>query len=436
MSTYKAIIAKIDRVTPIPGADKIHTAFVLGEQIVVSKSWGVGKVGLFFPADCQLSKDFCSENNLYRDSTLNKDKDAKGFFDRNRKVRCQPFLKVKSEGFFCELSSLSYLDSEGICPWEDLGVGYKLDSLNGAEFCRKFVSEQTKKKMNNVQKHKTKTKATPMFNKHVNTEQLKYCVNSIQEGALVSIHAKVHGTSARYSYSTVTRTPQNWLDKLKDKFGLFKRTSDEYLVGTRNVVLHEDQYGKEGFHGSEQFRFDVLEMLKPYLEHGMTVYGEIAGYANGKPIMGTHSTETLRDKKFNKKYGKEMTYTYGCAQHESRFHIYRISITNRQGVEVDFSDKQVMTWCEDRGLNPPHQLCEPFVYDGNPNSLMEKVEYLTEREDLLTEDYIDPTHISEGVVIRVDSGTLVPNFYKNKSYAFKVMEGIFKETNEDVEDSA
>ena len=48
MSTYKAFVAQIEKVQEIPGADKIQTAYVLGEQVVVSKEWGVGKIGLFF----------------------------------------------------------------------------------------------------------------------------------------------------------------------------------------------------------------------------------------------------------------------------------------------------------------------------------------------------------------------------------------------------
>lgn len=436
MSTYKAIVSKIDRVSPIEGADKIQTAYVLGEQVVVSKGWNVGDIGIFFPADCQLSDMFCYNNNLYRDSEKNVDKNSKGFFDDNRRVRCQPFMKVKSEGFFCEITSLLWCVDSDILKLRDLKVGDKFDTLNGHQICQKYISEQTRKKMLNVSKKKTKVSEAPQFHKHVDTEQLKYYLGAIPKGALISIHAKVHGTSARYSYSTVRRKPIKVIDKIKDKFGLFKRESLEYLVGTRNVVLYEDQYNKEGFHGSEQFRFDVLEMLKPYLEKGMTIYGEISGYANGKPIMGTHSTELLKDKKYNKKYGKIMTYAYGCKEHEFRFHVYRISYTNEDGIEIDFTDKQVMKWCDDHSLNGPVAVCEPFIYNGFKDALMEKVEALTERIDVLTEDYIDPTHVSEGVVIRVDDATLVPKFYKNKSYAFKVMEGIFKENNEDMEDSA
>jgi hypothetical protein len=38
MSNYKCFVAKISSVVEIVGADKIQTAMVLGEQVVVSKT--------------------------------------------------------------------------------------------------------------------------------------------------------------------------------------------------------------------------------------------------------------------------------------------------------------------------------------------------------------------------------------------------------------
>lgn len=427
MSNYKAIVAKIDSVVEISGADRIHTAYVLGEQVVVSKEWQVGKVGLFFPADTQLSEDFLSNNNLFRRSEKNKDQEKKGFFEDNRRVRCQPFLKVRSEGFFCELSALQYLTSNT----EQLKVGDQFDELNKTKICNKYLNDKTLRKLNNIQKKKTKIVETPMFNKHVDTKQFKYYVDKIKEGDLLSFHAKVHGTSARYSYSKVLREPKSLVEKVKNCFGLFKKESWEYLTGTRNVVLYEDQYDKEGFHGSEQYRFDVLEQLKPHLAKGMTVYGEIAGYANDKPIMSVHSTKGLKDKAFKKKYGDSVLYKYGCVEGTSRFHIYRISFVNEDGIEIDYTNEQVIAWCGKHGFNAPIPVNESFIYQGDKDSLVELVEELTERPDVLTEDYIDPSHVSEGIIIRVDNEKDKPMFYKNKSYLFRCLEGLCDEVDEE-----
>lgn len=430
----KAIIAEIQRTVPIEGADRIHTAFVLGQQVVVSKDWFEGMLGVFFEPDTQLSEEFCKFNNLYRHSHLNADQEKKGFFEDNRRVRCQPFLKVKSEGFFTTIDSLAFTNHNTY-----FNVGDQFSELKGVEVCKKYISPKTLKAMNNAQKKKTKTQEAPMFHKHVDTDQFAYYVDKIPAGALLSFHHKVHGTSGRYSHSKVIRQPQTFWDKLKDKLGVFERERWEYLVGTRNVVLYEEQYDKEGFHGSEQFRFDVMEELKPFLEKGMTVYGELAGYANGSPIMGTHSTKALKNKEFTKKYGEQVTYKYGCVEDTMRFHIYRISYTTEEGTELDFTDQQVHDWCERHSFLSPVEVHKPFVYDGSSQGkeeLVKLVKELTERPDVLTEDYVDPSHVNEGIIIRVDYKSQVPKFYKSKSYAFKVMEGIFKEDNVDLEDAS
>src|SRR5690606_3139274 len=105
---HKAIVAKIDSVVPIEGADKIHVAYVLGEPVVVSKEWNVGHIGILFPVDLQLSEEYCHENNLFRDNTKNKDTTKKGFFENTRRVRAQPFLGVKSCGYFASCESVGY----------------------------------------------------------------------------------------------------------------------------------------------------------------------------------------------------------------------------------------------------------------------------------------------------------------------------------------
>jgi len=435
MSNYKCIVAQISTVIPIPNADRIHTAIVLGEQVIVSKEWTVGKIGLFFPADTQLSEEFCSENNLFRHAHLNKDPSKAGFFDDNRKVRCQPFLKVRSEGFFCGLDALDYTGTTKAMP-----IGYAFDHIGGKLLCEKYMSEKMLAKLSSnktqaksKRRDNTPIKSTPMFEKHVTSHQYRQNTHLIEKGDLVSFHAKVHGTSARVGYTKVKYKPVSLLDRLLAKVGLFDTERWEYIVGSRNVTI--DSSG--GHHGSNQFRHDVMDKLKPFLKKGMTVYGEIAGYANGKLIMSPHKTKGLKDKKFAKKYGSEVKYTYGCNEGESRFHVYRISYTNESGIELDFTDAQIKQWCLDAGVHATFDVHQPIIFDGDVKGLNALVEYLTERPELLTEDFIDPTHLSEGIIVRVDKGTLVPKFLKSKSYAFKVAEGILKETGDlDLEETS
>ena len=181
---------------------------------------------------------------------------------------------------------------------------------------------------------------------------------------------------------------------------------------------------KTSWHGSEQFRYDVAKSLEPYLEKGMTVYGEIAGFANGTPIMPPHDTKVLKDKAFTKKYGEKVVYTYGCKEHEYRFHIYRITRLTHAGDNVDMSQKEMEKWCEDRGILSTIEVHPQMIYNGDEDTLKELVESLTELPETMTADVVDTSHPSEGIIIRVDAGNKTPKFYKNKSYVFRAMEGI------------
>jgi hypothetical protein len=442
--SYTAFITKVQSTISIEGADKIQTAMVLGNQVVVSKEVKVGELGVFFPADCQLSHAFCHHNNLYRDVTKNVNQEKAGFFETNRRVRCQPFLKVKSEGYFCGIEAFDYIyqtQAKTTVEKDYLQDGKSFDKISDEEICQKYISEKTKVKMTNQAKSGKKVKVieTPLFSKHIDTDQFDYYVNKIPSGALLSFHAKIHGTSARMSYTKIVKKPDTIIEKVLNKFGLFKDTTWEYVVGSRNVTFYENDTDKGGYHGSEQFRFDAMEKVRPYLEKGMTIYAELSGYANSSPIMGTHDMTKLKNKQYNKKYGKSIQYAYGCKEHETRLDIYRISYTNESGQQLDFTYPQIKAWCDRYDLNCTMLVADSYIYSGTPyakKKLIAQVAELSDRPDCLTEDYYDPSHINEGVVIRVDHDSLIPKFYKKKSYAFKVLEGIFKEDNVDLEDAS
>ena len=761
---HKIIVAKIDEVIEIPNADKIQIGVVLGEQVVISKDIPVGYVGLFCPTELQLSEDFCKHNNLFRDSTKNIDTDKKGFFDDNRRVRAQSFMKFRSQGYFTSFDSVAYTGYAG-----DFLLGMEFDSLNGHKICQKYISEVMRVKIANNAIKPKKQKVYPFFEKHVDSEQFHYKADYIKKGSLISIHAKVHGCfnhkarvrmwdgttqriskinvgdvvlgysregvpvpskvlhtwrngtdesewiSAKFNRISGTRgnpyykttstanhlflTPNgykeivdigvgesviclqptyvyssdqigaligmylgdgylsksynmqfchkkdhteylkwkldlfgagnanivdkvsgygsdvvftmlpssfhirelfqdaqetkdvpNWMvdkateltlaiiymddgslshtdnqqdraaisccgipDKgipnyekifnkfdiyptvFKDKSGysrmrfsvkesrklwelitpfipdimkykfpswwkfpeklsgiiqggegflpvktkllskevfscsfekydlhtttenfvvsnivvhnssfrvsksleqkelssfqkfvnrflpIFKESKYKIVVGSRNVIIGSPE--KESFHGSEKFRFEVAEQLEPFLEDGMTVFGEIAGFVNGSPVMPVHDVKALKDKAYTKKYGDKNVYSYGCKEHEYRWHIYRITRQTVNGENIDMSQKEMEKWCEQRGLLTTFEVHPQFIYDGDVDKLRELVDNLTERGGLLAEDYIDSSHIGEGVILRIDTDGHTPYFLKNKTFAHRVMEG-------------
>ena len=424
MSNHQAIVARVTEVLDIYGADRVQISVVLGEQCVTHKGVKRGDVGILFPADLQLSEKFCHENNLNRDKSLNKDTSKAGFFESNRRVRAQPFLKIRSEALFMPLDSVSYTGVNV----DDLVVGFTFDSLNGFEICKKFLNKEKESVTKNQVGSKKKKHLVPDFLEHVDTAHFKYSVHRINEGDILFFHSKRHGTSGRSGYQRVYKSLgkfQSLANKISNAiFGksIYDDFEWKYVTGSRRVVLDDSKF-KNGFHGSNDFRFDITESLKPYLKKGYTFYYEIVGFVNGSSIMPKHDIRTLKDNLYLDKYGDEITYSYGCKEHEYKVFIYRITTQDEDGVIRDLSQRELEEFCKARELGYTLEIHAPVVYDGDEVKLRALVEELTERWDCLTEDHSDPRHLSEGIIIRVENGKTTPLFLKSKSYAFRVCEG-------------
>ena len=72
-----------------------------------------------------------------------------------------------------------------------------------------------------------------------------------------------------------------------------------------------------------------------------------------------------------------------------------------------------------------------FIYEGDKEDLKTRVESVCEGPDI-----VDPTHIREGVVVRIENGN---SFWamKHKNFEFKVLEDIIKDAGlEDIEESS
>ncbi len=430
---HQAIISKIDKVEEIKGADNIQLAFVLGTPVIVSKDKKVNDIGILFPSELALSPEFAAQNNLYRDSEFNKDKSKKGFFSNNLRVVTQKFLRTPSDGLFIDFDSVEFTNY-------DIGsfkIGDQFTELNGVQICEKYISQKTREHMarqkNNVKK--VRCVSAPMFKELGDTNQLVHYIDTIPKGALITVEHKWHGTSGRVTYTkTLTKLPK-WKQLVNKLLPVFSGEKWEYLSGSRRVVLYPKDDERVGFHGPEQFRRDILESFKPYLEKGMTIFFEIVGFVNGGPIMPKHDITKL-GKEYVKKYGKEVTYKYGCLPDQYKVKVYKITLTNEDNFSLDFSSAQMIDWCELRGFVAARPVIDRFIYDGDGERLLNVVKALADRDYILSEDYVDPSHINEGVVVRVDAGDLGARYLKYKGFSFKLAEGLIKESTVDTEDAS
>lgn len=424
---YNILVTKI-KVSKHPNADRLQIGHIFGSQVIVGLNVKDDDLGLYFPTDGQLSEEYATFNDLVAKYDENGNKISGGYFNEKRRVTAQTFRKVKSDGFWMPISSISYITG-----YEKLKDGDILleDSngdvvFNGHKLARKYFTPATLQQRTSNKVNKT----TVNMPEHKDTDQFAYYYHTIPVGAKITITSKLHGTSQRYgNVRTAIMLP--WYKRLINKvYPIFATTKHQHHIGTRRVILKEDT--TKSYYGNEQFRKDVVDGV--VLQRGEIIYGEVVGYVDiNRPIMAAHDTSKYKELK---NFNDPMIYNYGLRDGEATFYVYRITQENKDGMYEDLSMEEVISRAKELGLNTVPVL-DTFIYHGNSEALFNLVDTIVNGKDKKPiPDFIDKSHLLEGVVIRVDyNGTTT--FYKHKNWWFKLLEGIVKDTDVvDIEESA
>ena len=414
---YNAYVIKIKNVTKHSNADRLQVGTCFGNQVIVSLETKDGDLGIYFPTDGQLSIEYCEANNLL----IKKDENGTnigGYLDpKKRHIRTLKLRGEISDGLFMPILSL-----ESMTNTSKLKEGDVVNLVNGIEICKKYIPirNNSSKVGDNKTKQPKKEKRIkyPTFSEHIDTSQLMYNLQQFKSGDICYITLKIHGTSARTMYSIKEEKIKTSLIKrvlTNNKFSVDR--SWEYVSGTRRVVL-ENYDG--GYYGSNGFRIAHHNKFIDKLQKGETAYYEIVGFqGENRPIMGTVSNKKTQDKEFIKKYGETTTYSYGCQNGESDIYIYRMSITNEDGFEIDYPWDMVKLRAEQIGVKVVPEF-DRFIFTTQEDLLNRVNTYLE------GQDPIGITHIREGVVVRVE-GKDKFKAYKHKGFYFKLLEGIIKD---------
>lgn len=252
----------------------------------------------------------------------------------------------------------------------------------------------------------------------------------------------------------------------------------DYVCGTRRTVLTATS---DGYYGNDDFRMKHHNFFKGKLLKGETVYYEVVGFLdNGTPIMPSANNKSLKNKELVKKYGDTTVFSYGCsptgyeqitvekerisvvdgkavskmekvpilkAVPKSKLYVYRMTMTNEDGDVVEYTPYQVARRCGQMGAE-----IVPLEWEGVVPEGLEVTSYSTNEnnhkefydiEDTAGEwvknkaeefydgpEPIDPSHVREGVVVRIVNRD---NFtaYKHKNFDFKLVSGIAIEQAEE-----
>ena len=447
-------VTTLKNVRPHPNADRLVLATCFESTVCVAKDlYAEGAIGVYFETDLQLSMEFCEKNGLLAvyENGVNV---SGGYMDpAKRNVRAIKLRGELSDGLFLPLSCLAYTGVN----LDDVNIGDQITTVNGHEICRKYIPRSNAPRTvaggaGKRVKRRAKRSIAPQFFEHKDTEQLQYNLDLFKCGDYIEITRKLHGTSGRTAHTKIlTGYKRTLWDRITGREGT-PIYDWGYVSGTRRTIM--DTF-EGGFYGSNEFRKQYHDFFEGKLWKGETVYYEIVGFTHdGTPIMAQCANKKLNDKAFVKQYGDTTTFSYGCAPRpyavtgyanpgdpdtafqeiipQSRIFVYRMTMTNEDGEVVEYTPDFMRHRCMYMGVD-----CVPVEWSGfipqNPGShedptvsagrwVMNKVEQFYDGPEPL-----DPTHIREGCVVRIINR---PNFtaYKHKNFAFKVLEGIIKDT--------
>lgn len=427
---YCAYVTTIKNIRKHSNADRLQCCEVFGNNVIVDLSYSEGQRVVYFPTDGQLGKEFAEENNLVRVKDENGNYTG-GYLDPDkRNIKAIKLRGEKSEGLILPVSVLAKYTNI-----EKLKDGDTISTLNGYEICRKYIPKGSHRKISSdvrVAKNRKELKqkvSYPYFEEHIDTEQLAYNEKAFKTNDIIYLTRKIHGTSMRVSNSIeVTTTKVNKI--LKKLLRLKDKETRQYNIvsGSRRVILRNFD---GGFYGSNAFRKKYHDYFINKLPKGMTVYGEIVGWVDeNTPIMPKCNNSKVKDKEFSKQYGNETIFTYGCPKGENHLYIYRITMTNEDGIVIELPTEETKKWAERLGCDFV-PILEKFLY-----TTWEDLNNRCEKYLDIPEPLSNGTHVTEGVVVRIDNRSKF-TAYKTKSFAFKVLEGIIKESAEapDIEEA-
>lgn len=268
-----------------------------------------------------------------------------GFFNKNGRVRSIRLGGVQSMGYLFTIDELAKYNPNVKNISLNQYVGEDFDTIEDKLFIKAYVPfVPERRQVSKVEKRNKKIEQFDRmvkgeFSFHYDTQMFARCINLFKPTDKVVITNKLHGTSlicGKLHVKTPIKIPfYKWIwNKFVDLTGLFKslRITDyvvEYGNVTSSRTVIKNQYINKkvtgGYYGADIWS-EYGDLIYPFLDEGMTVYGEICGYISNSQRM------------------IQKGYDYGCDKGENFLMIYRITTTNEDGSKKEWNVQDVYNW--------------------------------------------------------------------------------------------
>lgn len=369
-----------------------------------------------------------------------------GFFNKYGRVRCITLKGEPSFGFlFTKEAMINYCPEIKNINLEEY-IDKDFDTVNGELFVKAYVP-RVKEVTQKVKKSDKANKKVSRFNRiidgefkfHYDTENLDTRnIHVLNPDSGVAISVKIHGTSVVIGNLKV---------KQPRKINVFKRLWNVFAKGKYRFIDYDVVYGpiyssrkviknkyinknvSSGYY-SKDIWSEYGDLIYPYLEDGMTIYGEIFGYISNEKMI-------------------QKLYDYGCNPGENKIMIYRITTTDEYGEKREWNISEVKEWTEllidtMKGNGDEYERIHPIdvLYDGTLSTLyfdikdnwhVNLLEHLkNDKEHFGMEDYEPLCNNQvprEGVCIRINNDPCLRCF-KVKTTSFKLKEAILIDSGE------
>lgn len=445
---YCCTVVKIGDITPIEGTDFLATTMVEGRIIVIRKDMvKSGDIMIYASNESAICQKFLSINNQFDDKSLNSNKEVRGYFNKNGRVRMIKLKGQVSMGYLFDIDSLVKYNNK--CSNIDFNsmIGTDFDTVDNELFIKAYMPPIKENKSNNgVKKNNRIKKFNRMiegqFSFHYDTQQLQRNMDRITPDDNVTITLKIHGTSCIIG-NVLVKTP---------KFGgLYKKifnylpsflqfTNDEYdiVYSSRSVIKNSDINPNvgNGYYGTDIWG-EYYKIIKDYIPKDMTIYGEIFGYM-------TDSSKMI-----------QKDYDYGCKEGTNKLMIYRITTLDENGKHKEWNIQDIYYWTIKLINNHPNleKYIHPIdiLYHGALKDLYPNLNIKQHwRENVLEELKNDTVNFGmekneplcnnkvprEGIVLRIDDDPIAEAFkLKCIKFLSKEAESIDKGNYNDIESS-
>ncbi|PJE24753.1 MAG: hypothetical protein CK431_04470 [Mycobacterium sp.] len=417
---YAATIVAVPEPVALPGLDNLVGIPLYGYQALTQKAdIAAGDLRVLFTAETRLDTEYARENNLFRDTLLNKDAGETGYLENNARVKAIRLRKNNSNALLMPLSSLAYTGYDV----STLQPGDTFDTLNGHAICRKYVPRgaagrgATQRQGPKV-RQRIDQKQFPM---HLDTEHLFRNLHVFHADRHVVVTQKLHGTSWRGGRVPALRR-KSWLERVVVNKWLRIATPDtahEDVFGSRRVIKGRDD--NNHYYDSDVWT-EFGKRVEGKIPENFIVYGELVGWVD---------TDTPIQK----------GYTYDLLPGQNELYVYRVATVNSAGVIADLSWAGVKEFCAAAGLKHAPEIEAGTVIAESDDAVMIDEwsrQYLDQK---LADTYrqalplSNPKSVDEGICVRIEG--MVPRIFKAKSPIFLEHETRLLDTGDvDVETAA